>query len=328
MIETNNNIHICEYIWLDGKGQIRSKTRCIINKEPSELLNEEWNYDASSTYQANSDGDTEGILKPRKICKNPLIKTKYNSYIILCDTYDKHGNPLEGNYRPEALKIFDQKKEERPWFGLEQEYFILHKNGMGMNDHYCRGNDVKERLIVEQHLEACLDAGLQISGLNAEVVQSQWEFQIGPSEGIDAADQLIIARYLLEQISFGFMTTISYYPKPFPYKNGSGCHTNFSTQKMREPDGITEIYSAINRLKEAHEMHMESYGEDNKLRLTGTHETANYDVFSYGIGTRNTSIRIPNIVNKNGYGYFEDRRPASNIDPYKVTSLIFKTCCL
>jgi len=325
------NINICEYIWLDGNGKIRSKTRCLNNREYSN--NEEWNYDASSTFQASSDGDTEGILKPRKKCKNPLIKSKFNSYIILCDTYDKHGNPLECNYRADALKIFEQKKEEKPWFGLEQEYFIMHNNIVDIhysknNEHYCRGNDVKEKLIVEQHLEACLDAGLQISGLNAEVVPSQWEFQIGPCEGIDAADQLIIARYLLEQIAYSLMATINYYPKLIPDKNGSGCHTNFSTQKMREPGGITEIYNAIIKLKDAHEMHMESYGKDNHLRLTGTHETAKHDEFSYGVGTRNTSVRIPNHVEKNGCGYFEDRRPASNIDPYRVTSLIFQTCCL
>ena len=325
-MQTNNRMNICEYIWLDGKGQIRSKTRCLTEDN---LLQQEWNYDASSTYQASSDGDTEGMLKPCKIYKNSLVSNKYNNYIILCDTYDIYDNPLKENYRQAALEIFNSKKEEIPWFGLEQEYFILHNNHTTRKvDHYCRGNNVKEKLIAEQHLEACLDAGLQISGLNAEVADSQWEFQIGPCEGINAADELIVARYLLEQIANKYMTTISYCPKLFLGVNGSGCHTNFSTQKMREPGGISEIYSAIDKLKETHETHMECYGEDNRMRLTGLHETANYDTFSYGIGTRNTSIRIPNLVNKNKFGYFEDRRPAANMDPYRVTSIIFKTCCL
>lgn len=326
---------ICEYIWLDAKGEIRSKTRCLSISDEFSLF-QEWNYDASSTGQADCNGNTEGILIPCRICKNPLLYNKYKNYIILCEARNINNEPLEGNYRKEAFAIFETNKEEIPWFGLEQEYFFTYLNAKDEifstrydDDHYCKASSSgsKEVLIVREHLEACLDAGLQISGLNAEVVIRQWEFQIGPCEGINAADQLIIARYLLEQIASKYMMSINYEPKPIENKNGSGCHTNFSTQKMREPGGIDVIYSAIEKLKEKHQTHMEAYGDNNRMRLTGKYETADYDTFSYGLGTRNTSIRIPNIVVKDGFGYFEDRRPAANMDPYRVTSLIFKTCC-
>jgi glutamine synthetase len=323
-----NTKFVCEYIWIGGKGEIRSKTRIIehngFNKFP------EWNYDVSSTGQAHGDGNTEGILKPVVYYKNPLRKiNNYNNYLVLCETYDINGKPFETNNRQEALKLFNSKPEEEPWYGLEQEYFIGMINIKNVFHHYCGiGRDKIEREIAEQHMVLCLEAGLTISGINAEVATEQWEFQIGPCRGIEAADQLIIARYLLERVAEQYNVNICYVPKPSKTTNGSGCHVNFSTKIMRSENGIEEIYRAIEKLEKTHDEHIKVYGEDNKLRLTGEHETASYETFSWGIGTRNTSIRIPNQVVKEGCGYFEDRRPAANIDPYLVTSIIFKTCCL
>ena len=70
---------------------------------------------------------------------------------------------------------------------------------------------------------------------------------------------------------------------------------------------------------------MEIYGKYNKERCSGNHETADYDTFSYGIADRGSSIRIPRETEKLGCGYFEDRRPASNMDPYLVTAKILET---
>lgn len=60
------------------------------------------------------------------------------------------------------------------------------------------------------------------------------------------------------------------------------------------------------------------------MRMSGLHETANYNKFSYGVANRGCSVRIPRDTEKNQCGYLEDRRPSSNMDPYKVTSLIFE----
>jgi glutamine synthetase len=325
----SNSKTLCEYIWIGGEGELRSKTRVLTNVSFNNIP--EWNYDASSTGQALSDGNTEGILKPVAYYKNPLRKiNNCNNLLVLCETYDIDGKPFLTNNRHNATKIFDSKPDEEPWYGLEQEYFInvfpmIHNNFF----HYCGlAKDKIERQIVEKHLYACLEAGLTISGINAEVADRQWEFQVGPCEGIKAADELIVARYLLERIAEEFDATICFYPKPEKTANGSGCHTNFSTKKMREENGIEEIYKAIDRLSMRHEEHIKVYGINNEERLTGLHETASYTKFSWGKGTRNTSIRVPNQAVKDGCGYFEDRRPAANMDPYLVTSIIFKTCCV
>ena len=327
-----NSKTICEYIWIGGKGEIRSKTRVIndINKPVPE-----WNYDGSSTGQADSNANTEVILKPCAIFNNPLRKIdNYDSVLVLCDTYNTDGIPLPTNNRNTAVKLFNEKLDEEPWFGLEQEYFFdffITNDDLSFTEglHYCgSANNDAERTIVEEHLAACLDAGLTISGINSEVSDAQWEFQIGPCEGIMAGDHLYVARYLLERISEKYNASLNYHPKPLANINGSGCHVNFSTQSMRNPGGLDVIKSCMPKLERKHNEHIEVYGKDNVLRLTGKHETSSYTAFNYGVGTRNTSVRIPNQTVKDGCGYFEDRRPAANIDPYQATSIVFKTCCL
>ena len=352
MYSADKHKAILEYIWVDGNNGIRSKIRVIhglsmiTDNMFKDLI---WNYDGSSTNQANPDGDSEVILKPCFICNHPLNKydNYVQSYILLCETFDSFDKPLPSNTRHNAVSIFNSSTDEnhQPWFGLEQEYFFLnnkiqqnitklidnHPNFEQSSNtlHYCGKSFVNdERTIAESHLKACIEAGLTISGINAEVSFFQWEFQIGPVEGIRAADSLIVARFLLERIAEKYGYEICYQPKPYPKLNGSGCHINFSTKEMREIGGIERIHDSISKLKEKHNEHIAMYGKNNELRLTGKYETGNIHTFTYGIGTRNTSIRIPNSVAKNGYGYFEDRRPAANVDPYLGTSIIFETCCL
>lgn len=239
--------------------------------------------------------------------------------------------PLPSNHRNKAVKIFNKGLDEEPWFGIEQEYIMIHKNETECLEgrHYC-GTQLNsiERTIVEEHLVACLKANIKYAGLNSEVTQSQWEYQVGPCQGIEAGDHLTVANFLLERIAEKYNVLISYHPKLFPDKNGTGCHTNFSTAKTRSEGGIEEIHQCMEKLKYKHTKHIEVYGEGNDKRLTGIHETSSYTQFSFGVGTRNTSVRIPTQVEKDGCGYFEDRRPAANCDPYEVTSIIFQTCCL
>ena len=192
------------------------------------------------------------------------------------------------------------------------------------------GNNAFGRKCVEKAFSNCLRAGLPLTGLNAEVAPGQWEFQVGPCEGIDMGDHLHVARYLLYRTSEIFNICITLEPKPLKGSewNGSGCHTNFSTKKMRDNNGYKHIEKAIMKLEKCHNEHMANYGSGNDERMTGTNETADYNKFSWSVGGRNVSIRVGNDTIKNEQGYFEDRRPSSNCDPYIVTAMIYATCCL
>ena len=324
---------LAEYIWLDVHDKFRSKIRVINDGE--EILN--WNYDGSSTGQADIDC-SEIILKPCKVFNNPLLNNT-NHKLVVCSTYNIHDKPLSNNHRHQAEIIFNMNLEDIPWFGLEQEYYMINKHtekiigfkpeigisSTRIGKYYCNPiyQDKVTTKIAEQHAIACMNAQIKISGINAEVAPSQWEFQIGPSIGIDAGDDMLASRYLLEKIAATYDVLINYHPKLNILLSGSGMHTNFSTKKMREMNGLDEIYRVIENLKNTHKEDMEKYGKYNNLRLTGSHETANINMFTYGVGCRDSSIRIGYETYKNKCGYFEDRRPAANADPYLVTSSIF-----
>merc|ERR1719247_2512523 len=185
------------------------------------------------------------------------------------------------------------------------------------------------RTVADTHYKACLYAGITISGINAEVMPGQWEYQVGPCEGIKSGDDLWMSRYLMVRVCELMGCNVTFDPKPMSGDwNGAGCHTNYSTKPMREKGGYKEIIAAIEKLAKKHDEHIKVYGEGNERRLTGAHETAPITAFSYGVANHGASVRIPRDAEANQCGYFEDRRPASNCDPYVVTGLVFKTTCL
>ena len=328
---------IVEYIWLGGNNEFRSKTRVLENIYGLKDV-PKWNFDGSSTCQASGE-DSEIILNPCAFYNDPLRKG--NHKLVLCETYKPNGEPCENNHRKWALNIMNKQKTHEPMFGLEQEYFLINPythQPLGYDENQEQGQfycgvgtfNVFGRVIVDEHLSACIEAGIQMSGTNAEVAPGQWEFQVGPCIGIDAGDQLLMARYLLVLIAEKYHTCVNYEPKPLKGKwNGSGCHTNFSTKEMRhgtkKKKGITFINQAIEKLSKKHIEHMDVYGSGNEERMTGKYETASYDTFSSGIANRGASIRIGNENYKNKKGYFEDRRPSSNCNPYLVTGKLVDT---
>ncbi|KAI2467384.1 glutamine synthetase [Annulohypoxylon bovei var. microspora] len=331
---------MAEYIWIDAHGHVRSKSKTITkiptdgNFKPEDLP--VWNFDGSSTDQAPGD-NSDVYLRPVAVYPDPMRGVP--NILVLAECWNADGTPNKFNHRHECAKLMEAHAEHVPWFGLEQEYTLLDmedrpygwpKNGFPapQGPYYCGvgAGRVMCRDIVDAHYKACLYAGIKISGTNAEVMPAQWEFQVGPCDGIEMGDQLWMARFLLHRVAEEFGAKISVHPKPIPGDwNGAGLHSNFSTKEMRVEGGMKHIESAIKKLEGRHKEHIAVYGEGNDLRLTGRHETGAIDQFSFGIANRGASIRIPRECAAKGYGYFEDRRPASNADPYQITGIIMES---
>ena len=330
---------IAEYIWIGGNNlDLRSKSKTLNwDKETPISIHDIpiWNYDGSSTNQANGE-NSEVLLVPVSLYKDPIRGG--NNILIMCETFSDMKTPALNNNRANLRVIFNNEniQKEIPWFGLEQEYILFEKDTKtplgwpkdGMPDeqgpYYCGVGlaNAVGRKMVNDHYNMCLNAGLNISGINAEVMKGQWEYQVGPCSLIDIGDQLWISRYLMYRIGELYEIHVSFDPKPIEGDwNGSGCHTNYSTLSTRTGvDGSIE--KIIFGLANSHTDSIKIYGEGNERRLTGNHETSKLDEFSYGVANRKCSIRIPINTMLNKSGYIEDRRPASNIDPYLVTAYI------
>ncbi|MCD0483166.1 glutamine synthetase [Streptacidiphilus sp. ASG 303] len=325
-----------EYIWIDGTqptAKLRSKTRILADGAPLP----DWGFDGSSTNQAEGHA-SDRVLKPVFSCPDPIRGGDHK--LVLCEVYNTDGTPHESNTRALLRPVAERFAAQESLFGIEQEYtFFQGSRPLGFPEngfpapqggYYCGvgADEIFGREIVEKHLDNCLAAGLGISGINAEVMPGQWEFQVGPLSPLDVADQLWVARWLLYRTAeeFGVSATLDAKPAQGDW-NGAGAHTNFSTRAMREGyDAIVTACEALGAEGKPLE-HVKQYGFGIESRLTGLHETAPWDEYSYGVSDRGASVRIPWQVEVEKKGYIEDRRPNANVDPYVVTRLIVGTCC-
>ncbi len=325
-----------EYIWLDGykpEPNLRSKTKVIdfddYNGQADVLPL--WSFDGSSTQQAEGHS-SDCVLKPVNVYPDPLRK---NAYLVMCEVLNPDLTPHVSNSR---AKIEDDDKDF--WFGFEQEYVLMDPETnlpIGFPEkgfpapqgpYYCAvgTGKVDGRELVEEHLDACLEAGIHLTGINAEVMLGQWEYQCFGKGAKSTGDDLQVSRYLLFRIAESYGLHVELHPKPVKGDwNGSGMHCNFSNGAMRDEGGEALFKAICEAFRPAHKEHIAVYGSDNDQRLTGLHETQSIDKFSYGVSDRGASIRIPVNTAADWKGYLEDRRPASNADPYQVAGRIVKT---
>jgi glutamine synthetase len=323
-----------EYIWIDGQeptAKLRSKTKIVPDGEEPPI----WGFDGSSTEQAPG-SQSDCVLRPVMVRPDPIRGG--DDVLVMCEVLNVDMTPHASNTRAELVEVAETYADHEPWFGMEQEY-TFYKDGRPhgwpiggypapQGGYYCGigADEIWGRDVVEAHTKACLDAGIAISGTNAEVMIGQWEFQVGPLGPVDIGDQLWLARWLLYRIAEDYDISAHLNPKPVEGDwNGAGMHTNFSTKEMRESyDAVTSACEALGKRADEH---IKNYGAGIERRLTGLHETAPWTEYKYGVSDRGASVRIPWQVDKEQKGYIEDRRPNANADPYVVTRLITDTVC-
>ncbi|CAE8644215.1 unnamed protein product, partial [Polarella glacialis] len=343
-LKTFTKCVLAEYVWLDAKQVPRSKTMTMTSR-PSKVSDlRVWNYDGSSTEQADGH-NSEVLLKPRAIFNDPFRGPPH--VLVMADCWNAWDDkPAIGNTRAECAANMTKYKQLDPWFGIEQEYTLMVPGKVGEKATVPLGFNKDGsapapqgpyytsagfgvaigRPIADEHYTMCMEAGVKISGINAEVMPGQWEYQIGPCRGVEIGDHMTMARYIMLRVTEKHGVVCSIDPKPAEGDwNGAGCHTNFSTTAMRAKGGYEVIIKVCEAFGKVVKQHIQDYGEDNDKRLTGKHETCDINTFKYGVANRAASIRIPRDAEKDGRGYMEDRRPGANCDPYRVCNRIIIT---
>lgn len=334
---------VAEYVWVDAAGVPRSKAKTLSKKPVSADCLPIWNFDGSSTEQAPG-SDSEILLVPRCVFRDPFRGG--DNVLVLSECVTPDMKPAIGNHRADCAEWMDKFDNLEPWFGIEQEYTLMKSDKVGemsnvpfgfnqdgsepaaQGPYYCgAGTGVGiGRQVADAHYAKCLFAGVKVAGINAEVMPGQWEYQVGPCRGLEMGDHLVMSRYIMYRVTEEFDVQVTFDPKPREGDwNGAGCHTNFSVRSMREEGGYDVIVKVCEAFGEKAPEHIATYGEGNEKRLTGSHETCSINEFKFGVADRGASIRIPRETWLNKKGYMEDRRPAANCDPYKVTGRMMQT---
>uniref|UniRef100_A0A3P8UVW8 Glutamine synthetase n=1 Tax=Cynoglossus semilaevis TaxID=244447 RepID=A0A3P8UVW8_CYNSE len=322
------------YVWIsEDKESLRSKTKTLC-KEPAGIKDiPEW--------FAVSTNITELTLVPVKMFRDPFSLDP--NKLVLCEVLDYKQVPAETTLRSKCVEVMEKVEKFEPWFGMEQEYFLLDLDRKPYDwppgcrfytGSCCVGSEIIHgRDVATCHNLACLYAGIKICGYNPEAITSQWEFQIGPCLGIEMGDHLWMARYILHRVCEEFKVIATLDVQPVSgHLCPSGGHVNFSTKEMRSEGGLQYIEEAIKKLSRRHSHHLSVYdphgGADNIRRLNSQTITSSFKEFSSAVAARDVSVRIPGQVFRSGHGYFEDRRPAANCDPYSVMIAMIETCLL
>ena len=283
------------------------------------------------------------MLKPVFVCDDPIRGEPHK--LVMCEVFLVSGEPHPSNTRAACREIAENYAHHDTWFGLEQEYtFFDGIKPLGWPDngfpapqggYYCGvgADEVFGRPVVEAHLENCLKAGLKISGINAEVMPGQWEFQVGPVAAPEVADQLWVARWLLYRTAEDFPTTVGQQrlgqARP---EAGQG-----RLERRRLPHQLLDRRDA----RELRRVHRRRRGARHAPRaahrqLRRRHRGAPDRPARDGLAARvhatasrtaapRCAFRGRSRIDKKGY--IEDRRPNANMDPYVVTRLIIETVC-
>lgn len=348
-LQQPEDVVFCTYVFVDGTLEnLRCKVR-ILNFEPKDPKDcPRWTFCGLGTYQwKDASAKSEMYLEPVALFRDPFLKGK--NKLVLCEVLQHDGTPHESNTRHSCAQTMKKASSEEPWFGIEQEYVLREKDGRPLgwpkDGHVIRplgpfyngvgADNVVGRQVSDAHLLACTYAGVKIGGTNSEVVLSQWEYQVGPLEGIAVGDHLWISRYILQRVAEDFDVVVSYDPKPFESNSlcGSGGHINFSTKDMRGHGGLEHIRTALKRLEANAAEHLLKYdprkgAAGNQRRLAANMLATPNESFVTDTCSREATVRIPRLVLDTGAGYLEDRRPGANVEPYRATEAIVKTVCL
>jgi len=346
------NFCVAEYIWVGGRGNVRSKTRTLTRKPESPDDCSIWMFDGSSTAQA-TEAESDVYLVPRRVFEDPIRGPPH--VLIVCEAVVHSMEPAAGNYRADATEAMVKYAGTDAWFSMEQEYSLNKAGKMGHDEagtkfacqpyafdddgncgeeenFYCGvgGLNVLEghRFLVDDHYALCMASGIKIQHANLGVAAGSGCFQIGPCRGINIGDHLVAARWLLKVASekYADMFYISFNPQPVQGRHGNGVNISFSSRQTRGEGGLQVVEKCCRALGRKHKETLQCYGTGHDERLTGKNQTCPADEFRFGVADMTASVRIPRNVAVTGRGELCDRRPAGDCDPYRAAGIIMSVC--
>ncbi|KAH1005778.1 glutamine synthetase 2 cytoplasmic isoform X1 [Dendroctonus ponderosae] len=329
------------YVWIDGTGlDLRMRTRTLSFTPCNYKDCPNWSFDGSSTFFSTPE-QSDNYIVPIAMYADPFRRG--NNKMVLCETFSHDKKPTKTNHRQCCIEVLNKVCEQEVMFGFEQEFYLIGPQGdpygwpcgstpksSGKNYSGIGSQRVVGREVLECIYRCCLYSGIEIYGTTAERAYGQWEVLTGPTLSIKAADDLWMARYIIQRVAEEFGLSASF--KANLVKNGvpSGLHTNMSTKCTRDDGGLKHIQDYICKLEKNHKTDQKYYdcseGKHLKERLTGRHHTCNIEKFKSGVGDRTACIRISPAVADKKKGFFEDRRPCSCADPYNIITALVNTC--
>lgn len=338
----------CTYVFVDASLEnVRSKMRVLSYEPKSPEDCPRSTFCGLGTDQWPDAGtDSELYLVPVALFRDPFLKGR--NKLVLCEVLNPDGQPNETNTRHPCKMVMEAAKDKEPWFGIEQEYVLLEGNGAQIGwpcqrhalkrpQSYFYGvgtENIAARQVADAHIKACSYAGVKLYGSNAEAVIAQWEYQIGPLPGVEAGDHLWMSRYILHRVAEDFGVVVSFEPRPFKVADlpGSAAHINFSTKQSRSEGGFDWINKALAKLEVKHELHLAAYDprkeKSNDERLNANLLGTPNREYSAGVASKTVCVRVPRETEKSGRGFFEDRRPGANMEPYRAMQALVETLCL
>lgn len=321
---------VAEYVWVDSKGQTRSKCKTVSAKPDTHDDCAIWSYNGGPCGQADPKS-SDVYLVPRKVFDDPVRGAPH--VLVVCESITHSMEPAAGNFRAECAEVMEKYQGADPWFSMEQEYVCCDDQGNPLgckeSDNYCGRGALnlppKMRELMGDHYAMCLRAGIKVSGMNTEAGKGQGEFQVGPCKGINIGDHVIAARHTMHKAANKYRVAISFAPVNEGVEHASGAHMNFSCRQTRGDGGLTVIEKVGRALGRRAKEAVTLFGEDNDKRLNGAGFTSDINSFRFAVADRTASVRIPRACGIVGKGWLEDRRPSANCDPYRVATHIMKT---
>jgi len=338
---------LATYIWIDStQEQLRQKT-ATLDSFPSDVSELKiWNFDGSSTGQA-SGNYSDVLLRPVAFFRDPFRRG--NHILVFCECLREDGNPHPNDARRPLAQTIESCQEKDPLFVLEQQYTMLDLKHRPLGwpqpsgfpsatgDSYCGiGADRSfGRDIAEAHISACLFAGVKIEGMRGGLMPGQWAFRIGPGSGVEVADHLWVARFILHQVAEQFGVVISIHPNPVAKISTSFLPVYLATKEIREEKGLKAAEEAAKRLRETHESYQEIFRREQGREFSIEFSRELSRDFSRDL-SRDFSradldprdlVRAREVPESWGSKYLEDGRPASNCDPYVLIQKIAETVC-